>query len=70
MWCDIVVIRFGDYYFFEDESEVYIEDSISIIIGVDFEEEDEDKVDFLKVKRIILWFLVNIVGKELIICKL
>lgn len=69
MWCDIVVIRFGDYYFFEDESEVYIEDSISIIIGVDFEEEDEDKVDFLKVKRIILWFLVNIVGKELIICK-
>lgn len=50
MWCDIVVIRFGDYYFFEDESEVYIEDSISIIIGVDFEEEDEDKVDFLKVK--------------------
>lgn len=69
MWCDIVVIRFGDYYFFEDESEVYIEDSISIIIGVDFEEEEEDKVDFLKVKRIILWFLVNIVGKELIICK-
>lgn len=69
MWCYIVVIRFGDYYFFEDESEVYIEDSISIIIGVDFEEEDEDKVDFLKVKRIILWFLVNIVGKELIICK-
>lgn len=68
MWCDIVVIRFGDYYFFEDESEVYIEDSISIIIGVDFEEEDEDKVDFLKVKRIILWFLVNIVGKEFI-CK-
>nr|XP_034339397.1 piezo-type mechanosensitive ion channel component 1 isoform X8 [Crassostrea gigas] len=41
-------IRSGDYYLFEDESEAHTEDPTSITIGVDSEEEDEDKADPLK----------------------